>query len=297
MKWKLPKRNRVARWTVILLLVVVIGFMLVLPAVFAVAVVFPYQGSVGSPPEGFEAITLATSDNVTLGAWYTPPTNGGVIILVHGAGGSRENVRGYADMLVRHGYGVLSLDLRGHGASDGTTNRLGWRGTDDVGAAVAYLQDRAEVTEIGAMGLSLGGEVLLGAASTYPAIRAIVADGPTNRSLDEVRVLESERPIHRKIFEGVYFTVVQLLSGDDPPDPPLLDSMVAAESTTFLLIAGGSNEEEVRFNEVFVETVGERATLWIAPDAKHTGAFKRYPAEYEERVTAFFDDALAGSVD
>jgi pimeloyl-ACP methyl ester carboxylesterase len=297
MKLKLPKAKRAARWVVILLLVAVIGFFLVLPTVFAVVVVFPHQGSVGSPPEGFEAVTLTTSDKVTLGAWYKPPTNGAVIILIHGAGGSRENLRRYADLLVQHGYGVLALDLRGHGSSDGTTNRLGWQGTRDVGAAVAYLEGREEVIAIGGMGISLGSEVLLGAASTYPAIRAIVADGPTNRSLDEGRVLESERPVSRKVFEGVFYTMVQLLSGDDPPDPPLLDSMVAAESTTFLLIAGGANKEEVRFNEVFAETIGERAVLWVAPDAKHTGAFRRYPAEYEKRVTAFLDAALTGSVD
>lgn len=70
--------------------------------------------------------------------------------------------------------------------------------------------------------------------------------------------------------------------------------MVAAERTSFLLIVGGENEREVAFNELFAATVGERAALWIAPDAPHTGAFSRYPDEYEKRMIAFFDAALLG---
>lgn len=68
--------------------------------------------------------------------------------------------------------------------------------------------------------------------------------------------------------------------------------MVEADSTTFLLIVGGADELEVAFNELFAETVGERAALWVAPDAPHVGAFSRFGAEYEQRVIAFFDAAL-----
>jgi hypothetical protein len=45
-------------------------------------------------------------------------------------------------------------------------------------------------------------------------------------------------------------------------------------------------------NKVFADAVGERAALWIAPDAPHTGAFGRYPDEYEQRVVAFFEATL-----
>ena len=120
---------------------------------------------------------------MTLAGWYKPPLNGAVIILIHGAGGSREGMRPYAAMLARHGYGVLALDLRGHGASTGRTNRFGWQGTQDVGAAVAFLQARDEVKAIGGLGSSLGGEVLLGAASKYPALKAIAADGVPGAAL------------------------------------------------------------------------------------------------------------------
>ena len=95
-----------------------------MPIGFVVSVVLPYRETVGAPPAGFEAITLTTDDQVELAGWYKPPLNGAAIILIHGAGGSREGMRPYAELLARHGYGVLALDLRGHGASAGRTQSL-----------------------------------------------------------------------------------------------------------------------------------------------------------------------------
>ena len=50
---------------------------------------------------------------------------------------------------------------------------------------------------------------------------------------------------------------------------------------------------EVAFNQLFADTVGARGALWVAPDAKHTGAFDRYPDEYERRVIDFLDARLS----
>ena len=293
MKLKLPNRRRAVRWIVILIVVAILALYLVMPAVFAIVVVFPYKESVGAPPEGFTEIELAAEDGVTLKAWYAPSTNGAAIILLHGAGNSREGARDHAVMLAEHGYGVLALDMRGHGESGGTTNRFGWEGTRDVGAAVAFLRERETSNLIGGLGLSLGGEVLLGAASAHPDVRAIVADGATQRSVAELRALESERPLYRNFTARVMYATVQLITGQEPPRP-LLDSMREAKATTFLLVAAGKDETEVRFNEMFASTVGERVTMWVAPDAGHTRALSRYPDEYEQRVIAFFDAALLG---
>lgn len=195
---------------VILLVVFLILFTLYigLPVGMAVAAVIPVQQSVGSPPAGFQEVSLTSEDGVSLAGWYAPPENGAVVILLHGAGGSREALRPYAELLVRDGYGVLALDLHGHGESDGSANRLGWEGTRDVGAAIAFLKTKPEVRKIGGLGLSMGGEVLLGAASTYPEIAAIVAEGATRRSIGELLALPSERPLVRNFTARVFYAAV-----------------------------------------------------------------------------------------
>lgn len=286
------RRRRILRWIAFLIAAVIVVLYIALPIGIGVSVVLPYQETVGAPPAGFEAVTLTTEDGVALAGWYQPPRNGAVIIVLHGAGGSREGMRSHIDLLTRHGYGVLALDLRGHGGSEGRTNRFGWQGTRDVGAAINFLRSRDEVKAIGGLGSSLGGEVLLGAASTYPEIKAIVADGATTRSLDELLALPSEQPLYRNFTARVMYAAVQILSGETSPTP-LLASLIAAPTTSLLFVAGGANQREVAFNELFAATVPDRSQLWIAPEAPHTGAFGRYPAEYEQRVIAFFDRVMA----
>jgi len=185
----------VLRWIAIVLGCLIVGLYILLPVGMGIAAVIPGREAVDSPPMGFEPVELETEDGISLSAWYAPPTNGAAIVLLHGAGGSREQVRPYADMLTRHGYGVLALDLRGHGMSAGQTNRLGWQSTADVKAAVDYLQAQEGVDQVGGLGLSMGGEVLLGAVSEVAALRAAVADGATRRSTQELLALPSERSL------------------------------------------------------------------------------------------------------
>ena len=289
MKPQTSPLKRILRWIGMILGLLLVLVYLVYPAAAGVVALLPGRSDVGSPPPGFAEVTLTAG--VLLQGWYRSPENGAAIILLHGAGGSRATMRGYAETLARHGFGVLAVDLRGHGQSQGATNRLGWQGTLDVGAAVQFLQGRAEVQRIGALGSSMGGEVLLGAASAYPQIAAIIADGATARSIEEILALETNRPLVRNFTARVMMTTVQLLSGQQPPKP-LLDSMIEADTTHFLLIAGGANAREVAYNQLFQASLGDRAGLWVAPEAAHTAAFARYPEEYERRVVEFLQAEL-----
>lgn len=286
--------KRVLKILGISLLMIAALLYLALPAGFGVYALLPFREQAGSAPEGFEEVSLTAQDGINLQAWYHPPTNGAAIILLHGAGNSRASLRHYATMLVRHGYGVLAVDLRGHGESQGATNRLAWQGTVDVGAAVDFLKEQTKVDSIGGLGISAGGEALLGASARYPEIRAILADGATRRSTEELLALESERPLVRNFTARVMYETVQLLSGQEPPEP-LLEAMLASGSTRFLFIAGGGDRLEVAFNELFTRELGERGSLWVAPDAEHTLAFSLYPQEYEQQVVEFFDNTLLGS--
>ena len=74
----------------------------------------------------------------------------------------------HARMLARHGYGVLLMNRRGEGDSEGDTNLFGWGGHGDIAAATDFLRSEEGIAPdaIGGLGLSVGGEVLLEHAAT-----------------------------------------------------------------------------------------------------------------------------------
>ncbi len=262
-----------------------------LPVGMGIVTILPARTESGGLPSGYQDVTIHTDDGVDLKAWYLPPENGVVIIILHGAGGSRANMLPYGEMLARHGYGALILDQRGHGESQGKTNRLGWQGTSDVTAAVTYLQGLSEVSQIGGLGSSMGAESLLGASSVNPAVEAIIADGASRRCLEEYLALESNRPLVHSFTVRLMYATVQVVSGEQPPIP-VLEAIQKAPNTRFLFIAAGNGQQEVAFNQLFVYAVKDRASLWVVPGVDHTGAFSQYPEEYERRVVDFFQSVF-----
>jgi fermentation-respiration switch protein FrsA (DUF1100 family) len=77
--------------------------------------------------------------------------------------------------------------------------------------------------------------------------------------------------------------------------PGNLKALVAriAPRPIFLIFAThGQGGEEL--NPAYYEAAGEPKALWEIPEASHTGGLDARPAEYERRVTAFFDEALLG---
>ena len=93
----------------------------------------------------YEPITVTTSDSIELTGSYVPSKNRAAVILFPGATRSAE-----ARMLIRHGYGVLLLNPRGQGTSEGDTVR--WAGDRDLLAGAEYLKTRRTWTTAASAG-------------------------------------------------------------------------------------------------------------------------------------------------
>ncbi len=284
--------RRLVRIVGLVLVVLLLGLYVGMPLVMAVAATAPDNGTSTPPPDGFERVTLTTEDGLKLAAWFAEPANGAVVILAHGAGSGRSSVTPYALMLREHGFGVLALSMRGYDESEGRVNRLGWRGSSDIGAAINFVQTRDPALRMGGLGLSMGGEILLGAASTYPQLTAIAAEGATFRALNEYITLPMNAPLYRHFTQSVFTFMVQMLIGEQPPQPTLLESMKQAASTRFMLMAAGNDDDEIAYNTFFQENLPERCQLWVIPNVVHTGGLSHDPAAYEQQVVRFFTSTL-----
>jgi pimeloyl-ACP methyl ester carboxylesterase len=240
-------------------------------------------------------VAFETTDGVTLSGWYVPSTNRAAVVLLHGAGSTRSSVLDHAVVLAGHGYGVLLFDARGHGRSSGRAMDFGWYGDQDVAAAVSFLSTRPDVDKgrIAAVGMSMGGEEAIGAAATDPRIRAVVAEGATNRVTSDRAWLSDEYGWRGDIQEGLEwltYTSADLLTAAHQPIG--LRDAVAATPHPVLLIAGGATMDEARADRYIQSGSPGTVHLWVAPNASHTAALRTLPEQWERRVTAFLSSAL-----
>jgi predicted alpha/beta hydrolase len=261
------------------------------PVAMGIVSVHKWRDPIGAPPSAAYAdVHFEASDGLDLAGWYRPSRNGAAIVLVHGGGGDREGAVAHAQMLARHGYGVLLYDARGRGESDGSPNDYGWDWAKDVDGALAVLKSRADVDpgRIGALGLSTGADVLVDVAGERHDIAAVVADGTAAGSFDDWARL---RGTELGTVPGwMMFTTIRVLSGD-PPSRPLADQIRKITAPTLLISAGTA--EERQFSDLYERAAAGRVEHWNLPDAHHTRAIHEHPDEYERRVVSFFDDALS----
>jgi alpha-beta hydrolase superfamily lysophospholipase len=264
-----------------------VGFLVVLPVAIAIVATHkarsPVPAGLGTP------VTLRTADGLRLSAAYEPSRNGAAVIVFPGRTGTQRHAR----LLARHGYGVLLLDRRGEGGSEGTLNLFGWNGENDVRAALDFLGTRSDVQRgrIGALGLSVGGELLLQTAAGDRRLRAVVSEGAGVRSLAEHLDTPGLGRVQRWGSNWVVQTAaVAVLSGTLPP-PDLTEQARRIGPRPVLLIrARDGNADEV-LNQVYARHIGASAELWTVRGG-HTGALSSDPSAYERRVIAFFDGAL-----
>ncbi len=305
--WRTRRRDgslarRLGRRALFAVALVVVLYYVVLPASMAlVATQRPRRvdpvADVGAPAR---PVTVTTADGLDLWALYVAPrevpgsvyARAAAVILYPG-----EGCADHARMLVRNGYGVLLLDPRGYGRSEGDPNAYGWGNVRDLDAAVAWLDGRPEVGDgrIGGLGLSVGGEQMLEAAAGNDALRAVVSEGAGTRSVREAFVREGPNTVELWLqypWDLAQTIATAVFSGDAPP--PSLEDLTPdiAPGATFLIYGEEGQAIEETVNVPYFEAAGAPKELWEVPGAGHAGGIRAQPSEYERRVVAFFDAAL-----
>ncbi|MGW0121090.1 alpha/beta fold hydrolase [Streptomyces sp. NPDC003327] len=145
-------------------------------------------------------------------SYFTDGTPGRrpAVLVGHGFGGSKDDVRAQAEQLARDGYAVLTWSARGFGAS---TGRIGLNDPDhevkDVSRLIDWLAARPEVLldaagdpRVGVTGASYGGAVSLLAAGHDRRVDAI-APQITYWNLADALLPNG---VYKKLWAGIFFS-------------------------------------------------------------------------------------------
>ena len=235
---------------------------------------------------GYQEITLTTADGLELAGWYTPASNGAVILVAHGYGGARQAEK--HAFFSRSGFGTVTWDSRAHGESEGEVCTMGYQEAMDVEAALDFALSQPDLDMVGALGESMGAAAVIQAAARRPEIAAMVADSSFASLEEEIEIVVPQailRPLVRFFAEretGLNIGDLRPIEriGEISPRPVFIiqgmaDSAIPADSAQRLY-----------------DAAGEPRRLWIEPGVEHMGVQNARPAEYERRVIEFFTAAL-----
>ena len=235
-----------------------------------------------------EPVTITTSDGLELSAAYVPSKNGAAVVVFPGAAALKE-----ARMIARNGFGVLLLDPRGQGKSEGDNVR--WAGDRDLIAAAEYLQSRPDVDDdrVAGFGSSVGGEILIEAAAKSNAFAAVVSEGAGLRIGEGADLMKGVERLMAPAFTTL--TLATTVFSNHAPPPPLAERIgLIAPRPVFLIYADPGQGGEKERQPGYFAAAGEPKQMWKVPGASHTGGIDAQPAEFERRVIGFLDGALLG---
>ncbi|KAA6217751.1 alpha/beta fold hydrolase [Streptomyces filamentosus] len=173
------------------------------------------------PPPVHREDRALTFDGVRIDTSYFTGSGSGrrpAVLLAHGFGGSKDDVRPQAERLARDGYAVLTWSARGFGASGG---KIGLNDPDhevrDAERLVDWLAARPEVLldgagdpRVGVTGASYGGAIALLAAGHDSRIDAI-APQITYWNLADALLPDG---VYKKLWAGILFSMGTDARGD-----------------------------------------------------------------------------------
>ncbi len=129
-------------------------------------------------------VTFNATDGYKLSGTYSVPVAGSpikmpVLVLVHQLGTDRHDFDTLVPTLLGEGYAVLAYDSRGAGKSaNGPADPKDYM--KDFSGALTFLSGQKEVdpSEVGVIGVSVGGNVAFVASGSFPNVKVAVALSP-----------------------------------------------------------------------------------------------------------------------
>jgi uncharacterized protein len=244
-----------------------------------------------------EDFDVRAPDGVLLRGWKVRAAkpNGDWVLVFHGVADNRLGVLEHARVLLMAGYGVVMMDARAHGASEGPMATYGWLERTDTRSIVDALEAAEHPRHLFALGESMGAGIALQSAAIEPRIEAVVAEAPF-ASLREASYdyagLRRSPLLGKTLFAPGTWTLIwhaERLAGLPASEVSPERAVTARAFPVFLICDAGDVALPCRHTlKIFNAAKGPKQ-MWVVPGAYHTAALGYEPQEFRRRVLAFFD--------
>ncbi len=246
---------------------------------------------------GVRSVSVDAADGAKLSAWWVVPRhpNGRAVLLLHGIGGNRVDMSGFADIFIAQGYGVLLPDSREHGESGGRVATFGLLEREDVRRWTAWVRREAPGCTY-VLGESMGAAIAVEATAVTPQICAAAVEDPFARFRPVIyERLGHETGLGTPFWRTAGWPMVRVAIGwahlrygvwlpDARPDVAVAHSEVPV-----LLMTGTADDNIPMHHAQELEAIcGSRCALWVVPGAGHGGISGVAGAQFGHRILVWF---------
>src|ERR687897_2795984 len=238
----------------------------------------------------YREVSIHSTDGLELAGWWVPGNDPSrAVVLVPGIEGDKSDrhVVETAPVYAGAGYGVLMINLRAQGSSEGERVTMGYKEVRDVRGALLWLNERGFAPgEVVLHGFSLGGATVLRAAPKS-GVAAVVEESAYSflplilrRQLPKVSGLPS-------LFTPGVFLMGKLFLGIDVwAVQPEEDARRLCERGVPLFIIHSTGDETTPFEHARrIKAACPEAALWRIEGYEHVGAYEH--PEYRQRILGF----------
>jgi hypothetical protein len=258
-----------------------------------------HPGDLGLP---YEDVEIPSDSGNLLRGWFVPPpdrSDGRVGIFVHGVYSSRfQALERGGKFWYPRGYGLLMMDLSGHGSSGGDYVTYTIDERKDVAAMLRWARHHPGIDpgRVVVFGTSNGAAAAIYAAAADDELPALVVDAPYGNLWDAAGSMLSSRG-GKGILRYPLFLAVRWRTGMDLRD--VRPAGVIADIKAPVLFVHGDADRRVPLAHsesmhAARQQAGLPSELWVLPGGKH--GFDDYPPEgiFWNRILDFFDRSLGG---
>jgi len=237
-----------------------------------------------------EKILIRSPYGYDLHGYYFPQAGSRkTVVMSHGITWSMYGMVKYMNCFYRRGYNILLYDLRNHGHNRRINTTFGVYEKFDLKAVVDWALDRLGAGgRVGTFGESLGAATTLQHAAIDQRIAFAVLDCPFAdlRRLLLYRLREDYH-LHLPVLIDLANLWCRLIAKVDIDQASPIAGIPQIQAP--MLFLHGANDRYIppQHSIDMVQAAGERAALYLAPNAGHAQAFWNNREEYERVVGEF----------